>query len=79
VNVSIESGPATLGGNRVHILGTGTVTLLATQAGNDRYSAVTNSDFFIIVPAEQRIDFPIIPKVVIPYTNYINHPIVLNL
>jgi len=58
VNVSVESGPATLEGDRVHILGTGTVTLLDTQAGNDRYSAVSNTDFFTIVPAEQRINFP---------------------
>jgi threonine dehydrogenase-like Zn-dependent dehydrogenase len=41
VALSIVSGPAHLSGNNVIVTGTGTVTLMATQAGSGNYSAAT--------------------------------------
>ena len=39
VTFSVASGPATISGNTVTINGTGTITILASQAGNGIYSA----------------------------------------
>ena len=44
VSFSIQSGPATISGNAVHLTGAGTVTVRATQAGNTNYNAATPVD-----------------------------------
>ena len=41
VTVSVQSGPATISGNKVSLTGKGTVVLVAKQAGNANYNAAT--------------------------------------
>jgi hypothetical protein len=41
VILSVKSGPATISGNTVTLIGTGTVVLAANQAGNTNYNAAT--------------------------------------
>ncbi len=53
---------ATISGNRVHITGTGTTDITATQAGNEYYNvAPTVSQTLTITKAYQTINFPEIP------------------
>ncbi|HEV8345846.1 MAG TPA: Ig-like domain repeat protein, partial [Vicinamibacterales bacterium] len=44
VSFSIVSGPATISGSTVTIIGAGTVVVRASQAGNTNYNAATNVD-----------------------------------
>ena len=44
VSFSIQSGPATINGTTVTITGVGTVTVRATQGGNENYNAATAVD-----------------------------------
>jgi len=41
VTLSVKSGPATISGNTVTLIGTGTVVLAANQGGNDNHTAAT--------------------------------------
>ena len=41
VTVSVQSGPATISGNKVTLTGKGTVVLVAKQAGNTNYNPAT--------------------------------------
>lgn len=58
VNFEIVSGPATIDGNTVSLLGTGgTVYVRASQEGNDQYDAATPviNSFVVIDPAQETI------------------------
>jgi cyclophilin family peptidyl-prolyl cis-trans isomerase len=63
VTVTVKSGPATISGNTVSLVGAGTVVLAADQAGNANYTAapqVTTS--FSVGSGSQSITFPSIPS-----------------
>jgi hypothetical protein len=52
VTIAVQSGPATISGDTVTLTGTGTVVLVATQAGNANYSAATPvKQSFVVTPA----------------------------
>ncbi|NBV25452.1 MAG: hypothetical protein EBS05_26515, partial [Proteobacteria bacterium] len=62
VTLSVVSGPVSLAGSTVTILGTGSVTLRATQAGDATYAAVAPVDqTFTIAKADQAITFAELP------------------
>jgi hypothetical protein len=57
-----ESGECNVSGSTVHITGTGTCTIVASQAGNADYEAAPEvSETFSIDAASQTITFPAIP------------------
>src|SRR5208283_5026972 len=57
VAFSILSGPATISGNTITITGAGTVTVQASQAGNNSYQAATNVyQTFTVLPANVTIN-----------------------
>ena len=59
----IVSGPASLSGSSLSILGAGVVTVTATQAGNATFSAATPvSQTITVNPASQTINFPALPN-----------------
>jgi hypothetical protein len=61
VNYNVLSGPAIVSGNTVTITGAGTVTLQATQSGNENYNAATAvSQSFVVQKATQTVNFPVI-------------------
>lgn len=61
VSFSISSGPGTIPGNSYHITTTGTVTIRATQPGDNTYdTAAPVSSSFTIAKAAQTISFPVI-------------------
>jgi len=49
VTLTLVSGPGSLSGNTLTILGAGTIVVEATQAGDDTYNAATPVDFTIVV------------------------------
>jgi hypothetical protein len=51
VTITVQSGPATISGGTVSLTGAGTVVLLASQAGNNDYSAATATQSFQVTPA----------------------------
>lgn len=56
--VSSNTSVATINGNLVSIVGAGTTTITATQAGNDSFEAATNvSHDFVVAKANQTIAF----------------------
>ena len=58
VSFSIVSGPATIAGNTVTIIGVGTVVVRASQAGNANYNAATAVDqSFMVGATTQTITF----------------------
>jgi hypothetical protein len=58
VSYTVTSGPATVGGNILTIIGAGSVTVQASQAGNANYSAATPvSQTFTVNQASQTIAF----------------------
>jgi hypothetical protein len=62
VSYSMVSGPATISGNMVTITGVGTVTIKASQAGNQNYTAASSvNQSFTVAKASQTITFPAIP------------------
>jgi len=62
VTLSVVSGPASVSGNTVTLLGTGSVTLRATQAGDATYAPASPVDqTFTIVKADQTITFAALP------------------
>jgi hypothetical protein len=62
VGLSIVSGPATITGNTVHITGAGTVTVRASQAGDDNHNAAPDVDqSFDVGKANQTITFAPLP------------------
>jgi hypothetical protein len=59
VSLTVQSGPATISGNKVTLTGTGEVVIAANQSGNETYVAapeVTTS--FTVYPANQTIALP---------------------
>lgn len=62
VNYSVVSGPATINGNLLSLSGdTGTVTIAATQAGNNQYAeAVSVQQSFTVSAQSNVINFPAI-------------------
>jgi len=51
VTVSVQSGPATISGNSLTLTNTGSVVLLATQPGNDKFAPASQTVFFqVIIP-----------------------------
>ncbi len=62
VSFKRQSGECTVSGATVHITGTGTCTIVASQAGNADYEAAPEvSETFSIDAASQTIAFPSIP------------------
>ena len=56
VSFSIVSGPATLSGNILVLNGWGTVTVSASQPGNNSYAAATSvTQFFFVTPPDNTI------------------------
>ena len=51
VTITVQSGPAMIGGGTVTLTGAGTVVLLASQAGDNNYSAATATQSFQVTPA----------------------------
>jgi len=65
ITFSILSGPATIAGNTVSITGAGTVTVRASQVGNDNYNAAPNADqSFTVAKANQTITFGTLPPLI---------------
>jgi Tol biopolymer transport system component len=63
VSYSIVSGPATISGNTVTIIGTGSVTVRASQAGDANNNAAPDADLsFNVVKASQTITFNPLPN-----------------
>jgi hypothetical protein len=63
VSFSIQSGPANIAGNIVHITGAGTVTVRASQAGDGNYNPATDVDqSFEVAKAAQTITFAALPN-----------------
>jgi hypothetical protein len=52
VTISVQSGPATIGGGTVTLTGAGTVVLQASQAGDANYSSATTTQTFQVTPAQ---------------------------
>ncbi len=62
IYTSSNPSVATISGNKVHITGTGTTDITATQAGNEYYNAAsTVSQTLTITKAYQTINFPEMP------------------
>lgn len=62
VSFKRQAGECTLSGSTVHITGTGTCTIVASQAGNADYEAAPAvSETFSIDAASQTITFPSVP------------------
>lgn len=57
VAFSIVSGPATLSGNTLTITGAGTVTVSASQAGDDTFGPASSVQSFTVTKASQVITF----------------------
>jgi len=58
VTYAVASGPATVSGHTVTFTGVGAVTITASQAGNDNYTAATSvSQTFHVNKADQAITF----------------------
>lgn len=51
VTITVQSGPAVIGGGMVTLTGTGTVVLQASQAGDANYSAASTTQSFQVTPA----------------------------
>jgi Bacterial Ig-like domain (group 3)/MBG domain (YGX type)/PQQ enzyme repeat len=51
VDITVQSGPATISGGMVTVSGVGTVVLQATQAGNAKLGAATAKQSFQVMPA----------------------------
>jgi hypothetical protein len=63
VTFSVVSGLASLAGNVVTLLGTGSVTLRASQAGDATYAAAASVDqTFTVAKADQSITFAALPN-----------------
>ncbi|MES2505078.1 MAG: immunoglobulin domain-containing protein, partial [Verrucomicrobiota bacterium] len=61
VSIEVTSGPATLNGSTLTITGAGEVTLTATQAGNENFSAATPVvRTFTVAKATQTINFAVL-------------------
>ncbi|UYZ57901.1 MBG domain-containing protein [Hymenobacter latericus] len=58
VSFEVTAGPASISGNTLTIAGAGTITVKATQAGNNNYAAATAvSRSFAVAKADQTIEF----------------------
>lgn len=60
VEFTVVSGPATIENARVTITGAGTVTIRASQPGNDEFGAVFADRTFAVAKAVQTINLPVI-------------------
>ncbi|WP_339922496.1 T9SS type A sorting domain-containing protein [uncultured Cyclobacterium sp.] len=61
VTFSLVGGPATLSGSKVTITGAGTITVKATQNGNDNYNATSEEKEITVEKAGQTITFATLP------------------
>ena len=61
VTISLVGGPGTISGSKVTITGAGTITLKATQAGNDNYNATSEEKEITVEKAGQTITFATLP------------------
>ena len=62
VALSIVSGPASISGSLITITGAGTVTVRASQTGNDSYEPAPNVDqSFVVGKGNQTINFVTLP------------------
>ncbi|MDO6437172.1 T9SS type A sorting domain-containing protein [Cyclobacterium sp. 1_MG-2023] len=61
VTISLVSGPGTISGSKVTITGAGTITVKATQAGNDNYNATSEEKEITVEKAGQTITFANLP------------------
>lgn len=72
VSFTVVSGPASLSGSMLTITGAGTVTVRASQPGDDTYEAAASIErSFIVVKANQTISFADIPGKIVgdePFT-----------
>jgi uncharacterized protein (TIGR03437 family) len=57
VTFSVSSGPASISGQTLTILGAGTVTVVASEAGNSSYQAATASQTFAVNKGTQTLTF----------------------
>lgn len=62
ITYSVQSGPATVSGSTVHLTGSGTVVVRATQAANGSYLAATKDAMFTVAAAVPTIVFSIANK-----------------
>jgi hypothetical protein len=58
---SANSTVATVKGNLITILGAGSTTITASQAGNALWNPVSASQTFVVLPITQTLSFPAIP------------------
>jgi hypothetical protein len=58
---TVVSGPAQVSGNTLTPTGTGTITLLASQAGNSTYARLTETETLTLTPAIEATDSPTLP------------------
>jgi len=64
ISYSVISGPATINGNQLTLTGLGTVTIAASQSGNDIYFATNQNLSFKVTKGTPRISFtPIAPVI----------------
>lgn len=70
---SSNTSVATVSGNTVTIVGAGSTTITALQAGNANYNAATDVSQTLIVKANQTITFP-----TLPWTAYGDAPVTLD-
>ena len=62
VSFAVISGPASVSGNTLTLLGAGTVTVEASQAGNGQFNAASPVDVsFNVARAPQSVDFGLLP------------------
>jgi len=59
ISYALVSGPATLSGDTLTLLGTGTVVLTATQSGNSTYAPLSATEFLNVFPLQA--DTPTMP------------------
>ncbi len=62
---SSNTAVATVSGNQITIVGVGTTTLTATQAGDENYNAATSVDRTLVVKPGQKITFDALPPKVL--------------
>jgi hypothetical protein len=62
VTFNVVSGPATIQNGKLTLTGAGSVTVRATQAGNDEFAAVSVDRTFNVTKATQTITFAQIPE-----------------
>jgi hypothetical protein len=73
VTFSVNSGPATINGNKLSVTGVGIISVVASQAGNGNYLAASATNNFTVGRASQTIQFAALPN-----TSFTTNKIALN-